>query len=138
MSTAPDTTHGHGDPVRQEPDTTRLRFLLWSCVITAISTVASLYIALWLLHGAEGVIPPPAKVPPAVPGTYEAAGHPGIIERGLFKERTALKVDGEIQELKRTQEGELQHGWTDKTTGQVHPPISQAMDRVISEYSQRK
>jgi hypothetical protein len=135
LSPGHDAAHGGHESVRQEPDTTALRFLLLTAVGIAISTVISVYIALWLVDSTAAGLGKLAPVPAAVPGTYEAAGQAGILERGMLVERRGQKADGEIQQLKRQEESDLQsYGWTDRSRGLIRVPIGQAMDQVISAY----
>ena len=144
MSTTPSTTAAHGDghgheAVRQETDSISLKFLLWFSFWIAVSTVICVDIALWLLNATEGSLGKLAVSPPAVPGTYEAAGEAGIIERGMLVERRDDKANGEIQQLKRSQDAQLQtYGWTDRPRGLIRIPIGQAMDQVVNSYGQRK
>jgi hypothetical protein len=132
--------HGHGEheQVRQMEDRPNIRSIFLIAVIGIVVTVVSIYIS-WGFQLHQEAQLNSAPVPAAVPGTYEAQGNAGIIERHLFPDRAGEVANGDAQQLRRAQEAQLStYGWVDRPRGLIRIPIKQAMDQVIQAYGQRK
>jgi len=107
-------------------------------IVGIVITVASVYIS-WgfQLHAEHEIQAAPA--PAAVPGTYEAQGNAGILERAEYPDRKGEKPDFDAQQLKRNQEAQLStYGWVDRPRGLIRIPIQQAMDQVVRSYAGHK
>ena len=130
--------HGHGEHVRQMEDQPNVRGIFLVAVVGIVVTVVSAYIS-WGFQLHEEAQLDPAPTPATVPGTYEAQGNAGIIERHEFPDRRGEKPDFEAQQLKRNQEAQLStYGWVDRPRGLIRVPIRQAMDQVVRAYAEHK
>jgi hypothetical protein len=137
--------HGHGgdahgahEHVRQMEDKPNVRGIFAVAVVGIVITVVSVYISWGFQLQIEHQIDA-APVPAEVPGTYQAQGDPGILERAEFPDRKGEKPDFEAQQMKRNQEAQLStYGWVDRPRGLIRVPIHQAMDQVVKSYAEHK
>ena len=130
--------HGH-EAVRQEddkPDTGRV-FLVG--IVGVVVTIASIFISYGYQKANEASFAPFAPDPKTLPGSYQAVGAAGIIERNMFWERKGDIPNGEAQQLLRNKQALLStYGWVDRPRSLIRVPIGQAMDQVVNAYGQKK
>lgn len=129
---------GHDAHVRQEEDRPPTALILRIGIIGVVVTVVSIFISYgFQLHAQSDL--PEAPTPAVIPGTYEAQGNAGILERSLLVEIPGEHADGEAQQLQRAEDTRLStYGWIDRQRGLIRLPIRQAMDQVVQAYGQRR
>jgi hypothetical protein len=119
-------------------DTPNVRAIFLIGIIGIVITVVSVYISWGYQLQVEHQIDA-APVPTEVPGTFQAQGNPGILERAEFPDRKGERPDFEAQQLKRNQEAQLStYGWVDRPRGLIRVPIHEAMDQVVKSYAEHK